>query len=112
MPIYEFRCAACDHLAELLLGLNDPAPQFCPSCGAEGTMRKAFAPPAIHFKGSGWAKKERRSASASPSSTKAASKAEDGDGSSSSAPSDAKKDGDKAASSASKDTGSSGSSAD
>ena len=26
-------------------------------------MRKAFAPPAIHFKGTGWAKKERASAS-------------------------------------------------
>jgi predicted nucleic acid-binding Zn ribbon protein len=26
-------------------------------------MRKAFAAPAVHFKGSGWAKKERRSGS-------------------------------------------------
>ena len=110
MPIYEFRCAACDHLAELLLGLNDPAPQFCPSCGAEGTMRKAFAPPAIHFKGSGWAKKERRSASAS-SSSKSGSKSDDADGSASSGSSSAKKDGEKAASTSS-DSSSSGSAAD
>jgi hypothetical protein len=27
-------------------------------------VKKAFAPPAIHFKGSGWAKKERRAATA------------------------------------------------
>ena len=110
MPIYEFRCAACDHLAELLLGLNDPAPQFCPSCGAEGTMRKAFAPPAIHFKGSGWAKKERRSAS-SASSAKSGSKSEDADGSSTGGSTAAKKDGEKAAS-ASTDSGSGGSAAD
>ena len=65
MPIYEYRCSACDHLAELLLGLNDPPPQFCLSCGAEGTMRKSFAAPAILFKGSGWAKVDRRSTSTS-----------------------------------------------
>jgi putative FmdB family regulatory protein len=70
MPIYEYRCSACDHLSELLLGINDPAPQFCPSCGAEGTMRKAFAAPTIHFKGSGWAKKDRSTAARSKSSAK------------------------------------------
>jgi hypothetical protein len=37
-------------------------------------MRKAFAPPAIHFKGTGWAKKERASASR----TKAAAASESG----------------------------------
>jgi predicted nucleic acid-binding Zn ribbon protein len=39
--------------------LHAEGPKFCPSCGAEDSMRKAFAPPAIHFKGSGWAKKDR-----------------------------------------------------
>ena len=34
---------------------------FCPSCGREGTMRKQFVAPTIHFKGSGWAKKDRGS---------------------------------------------------
>ena len=59
MPIYEYLCTACDHRADILHGINDPGPQFCPSCGREGTMRKQFAPPTIHFKGSGWAKKDR-----------------------------------------------------
>ena len=76
MPIYEYACSACDHRVDILLGLNDPGPHFCPSCGEEGTMRKLFAPPTIHFKGSGWAKKDRGAASASRSS---ASKA-DGSG--------------------------------
>ena len=47
---------------------NDPdrleIKKFCPNCGREGTMRKAFATPAVHFKGSGWAKKDRSATSA------------------------------------------------
>jgi putative FmdB family regulatory protein len=59
MPIYEYACTACDHRTDILHGLNAPGPQFCPSCGKDGTMRKLFAPPTIHYKGSGWAKKDR-----------------------------------------------------
>ena len=62
MPVYDYLCTACDHRADILHGINDPGPFFCPSCGSEGTMRKQFAAPAIHFKGSGWAKKDRGSA--------------------------------------------------
>lgn len=83
MPIYEYRCSACGHLTDIVHGVNDPGPHFCPECGAEGTMRKTFAAPAIHFKGSGWAKKERRS---SPAAKGGASKPEASD-----APSDAAK---------------------
>jgi putative FmdB family regulatory protein len=59
MPVYDYLCTACDHRADIIHGINDPAPNFCPSCGAEGTMRKQFSAPSIHFKGSGWAKKDR-----------------------------------------------------
>jgi putative FmdB family regulatory protein len=59
MPIYEYRCTTCEHRTDIVHGINDPGPAFCPSCGAEGTLRKLFAPPAIHYKGSGWAKKDR-----------------------------------------------------
>ena len=59
MPIYEYVCTACDHRFDIFHGINDPGPPFCPSCGAEGTVRKLFAPPAIHYKGTGWAKKDR-----------------------------------------------------
>src|SRR5262245_44376952 len=75
MPIYEYVCTACDHRADILHGINDPGPHFCPSCGREGTMKKLFAPPAIHYKGSGWAKKDR---SATSRGAKPASKT-DGD---------------------------------
>jgi len=69
MPIYEYACTACDHRADILHGINDPGPNFCPSCGREGTMKKQFALPAIHYKGSGWAKKDRSATSRSARST-------------------------------------------
>ena len=84
MPIYEYLCTACQHRADILHGINDPGPQFCPSCGAEGTMRKQFAPPTIHFKGSGWAKKDRGAASSTKAAAAAGKSGESGDGSSSS----------------------------
>jgi putative FmdB family regulatory protein len=65
MPIYEYLCRACSHRTEILHGINDPGPQFCPACGAEGKLRKAISAPSIVFKGSGWAKKDRRPAPAS-----------------------------------------------
>lgn len=77
MPIYDYGCSACGHLIEVVHGIHDHGPRFCPECGAEGTMAKAFAPPTFHFKGSGWAKKDRSAAS------KPASKAK-GEGTSSS----------------------------
>src|SRR5215831_11379634 len=73
MPIYEYVCTACHHRSDILHGINDPGPNFCPSCGREGTMRKQFAPPAIHYKGSGWAKKDRGSSSSTRASSKSSS---------------------------------------
>jgi putative FmdB family regulatory protein len=63
VPIYDYLCSSCREVAEVIHGIDAPGPRFCPACGAEGTLRKAFAPPTVHFKGSGWAKKDRSSAS-------------------------------------------------
>jgi putative FmdB family regulatory protein len=71
MPIYEYVCTSCDHRTDILQGINDPGPNFCPSCGMEGTMRKQFAPPAIHYKGSGWAKKDRGGSSSGTKASRA-----------------------------------------
>jgi putative FmdB family regulatory protein len=84
VPIYDYVCSACGHRTEILHGVHDAGPNFCPECGAEGTMRKAIAAPTFHFKGSGWAKKDR----AAGSRTKAAAKA-DGDSSGSDKPASA-----------------------
>jgi putative FmdB family regulatory protein len=71
MPIYDYACSACGHVTEVVHGINDHGPKFCPECGAEGTMTKNFTTPAIHFKGTGWAKKDRGS------SARTAAKAKD-----------------------------------
>jgi putative FmdB family regulatory protein len=82
VPIYDYICTACAHRMEVVHGILGHGPDACPVCGAG--MRKALVMPAIHFKGSGWAKKDRGTAS----STKAAAKAAaSGDEASSTAPS-------------------------
>jgi putative FmdB family regulatory protein len=114
VPIYDYVCSNCGHLTEVVHGIHDSGPKFCPNCGAEGTMTKAFAPPAIHFKGSGWAKKDRASSSSSRSSSskkddsaKAGSSSESGSGSNSSS-SPASGDGGSSSGSGSASTASSG----
>src|SRR4051812_42866320 len=79
MPIYDYVCSNCKHRVEVIHGINVAGPQVCPSCGHEGTMRRAFSTPAVHFKGSGWAKKDRSSASATRTRASASSSAGSGD---------------------------------
>ena len=74
MPIYDYVCSNCGKLTEVVHGINEAGPKFCPECGAEGTMTKAFAAPAVHFKGSGWAKKDRSSSTAGSSRSSSSSK--------------------------------------
>jgi putative FmdB family regulatory protein len=60
MPVYDYRCADCGREVEVSHGIHAAGPSTCESCG--GPMRKALSAPAIHFKGSGWAKKDARAA--------------------------------------------------
>jgi putative FmdB family regulatory protein len=91
MPIYDYLCSNCGQKTEVIHGIDAPGPRYCPVCGAEGTLRKTFATPAVHFKGSGWAKKDRSSSSGartksttpSPSSTEGGDAATKGAGGSS-----------------------------
>ena len=59
MPIYDYSCDACGHRWEAFHGLNESGPHQCPVCGS-GPVKRVFAPPTIVFKGSGWAKTDRR----------------------------------------------------
>ena len=67
MPLYDYRCAACGREVEVMHGIHDQGPGACAACG--GTMHKVLSPPAIHFKGSGWAKKDAASKAKPKAST-------------------------------------------
>lgn len=56
MPLYDYICEN-GHIVEVMHGVNASGPATCERCGAE--MRKLLSTPAIVFKGSGWAKKDR-----------------------------------------------------
>lgn len=66
MPRYDYDCAACGRRFEVVHGVYADGPTVCPLCG-RGPVRKAISAAAVHFKGSGWAKKERRAPSTSGS---------------------------------------------
>lgn len=60
MPVYDYVCSVCGHRFEVFRGRNEAGPGQCPLC--RGPVIRAFAPPTIVFRGSGWAKKDRRAA--------------------------------------------------
>jgi putative FmdB family regulatory protein len=57
MPTYDYVCSGCGHRMEVAHPIHGHGPSACPKCG--GPMKKAFTPLAVHFKGTGWARKER-----------------------------------------------------
>ena len=68
MPIYEYGCTSCGRRVEVLHAVMASGPTTCEVCG--GRMRKLMSAPAIVFKGSGWAKKDARTAARSGSDAK------------------------------------------
>lgn len=71
MPVYEYRCRACDHQFEIQQSFSDDALTVCPQC--EGELRKVFAPVGITFKGSGFYKNDSRSGSSGSSGSSSSS---------------------------------------
>ena len=53
MPLYEYRCEACQHAFEVIQKFSDGPISVCPACG-QGPVEKLFSSPAIQFKGTGW----------------------------------------------------------
>ncbi|MES9990704.1 MAG: zinc ribbon domain-containing protein [Candidatus Thiodiazotropha sp.] len=53
MPIYEYRCEACDHELEAIQKMSDPALSECPECKRE-SLKKVISAAAFRLKGSGW----------------------------------------------------------
>ncbi len=73
MPLYDYDCATCGRRFEVIHGVHADPPAACPLCGG-GPVKKAITAASVHYRGTGWAKKERRAAI----KTGAPSKSEDG----------------------------------
>jgi putative FmdB family regulatory protein len=54
MPIYEYACSKCGKLNEVLQKVNDPTPERCDGCGANGTLRKVVSRSSFVLRGGGW----------------------------------------------------------
>ena len=69
MPLYDYDCAACGRRFEVIHGVHGDPPSACPLCG-DGPVKKAITAASVHYRGTGWAKKERRAAIKSGASSK------------------------------------------
>ena len=63
MPFYDYHCTRCDTTVELLHGIDDELKRTHEGCG--GALERQFSATSVHFKGSGWAKLERRESTGS-----------------------------------------------
>lgn len=52
MPIYEYRCSACQHQFDLFQKITDEPVKTCPECG--GPVTKLVSTTSFILKGSGW----------------------------------------------------------
>jgi putative FmdB family regulatory protein len=69
VPLYDYDCAACGRRFEVIHGVHGDPPAKCPLCGG-GPVKKAITAASVHYRGTGWAKKERRAAIKSSSSSR------------------------------------------
>jgi len=53
MPIYEYRCAECEHEMEKLQKISDAPLTDCPACG-KSALQKLVSAAGFRLKGSGW----------------------------------------------------------
>ena len=52
MPLYEYKCTACNKHTEKIQKFSDPEITACPHCG--GKLERVLSAPAVSFKGGGW----------------------------------------------------------
>jgi putative FmdB family regulatory protein len=53
MPIYEYACAKCGELTEVLAKVDDAPPAKCPHCGAK-KLSRVVSRSSFQLKGGGW----------------------------------------------------------
>ena len=52
MPLYPYRCTACEHRFEKIQSFSAPPLKKCPKCG--GALERPLTAPGLQFKGSGF----------------------------------------------------------
>ncbi len=52
MPLYEYQCAACGKIEEVIQKFSDPPLTACRHCS--GTLNKLISQSSFHLKGTGW----------------------------------------------------------
>lgn len=72
MPLYEYQCAACKKVHEIMQKFSDSPMETCPECG--GAVSKLISMSSFALKGTGWYTTDykRKSSGAAPSSESAA----------------------------------------
>jgi putative FmdB family regulatory protein len=53
MPMYDYRCEACQHELEAIQKISDAPLVDCPACG-KPALSKLLSAPAFRLKGGGW----------------------------------------------------------
>lgn len=53
MPIYAYKCSACNHEQDVLQKMSDPVLTVCPEC-KQNTYEKQVTAAGFQLKGSGW----------------------------------------------------------
>jgi len=69
MPIYEYRCTACEHKLEALQKFSDAPLLTCPTCGKDA-LTKLVSAAGFQLKGSGWYQTDFRGGGSKPAETK------------------------------------------
>jgi putative FmdB family regulatory protein len=69
VPLYDYDCAACGRRFEVIHGVHADPPAACPLCGG-GPVKKAITAASVHYRGTGWAKKDHRAAIRAGASSK------------------------------------------
>ena len=97
MPIYEYRCTACQHKLESLQKFSDAPLVVCPQCGRDA-LTKLVSAAGFHLKGSGWYQTDFKNSGSKPAAKPeaAAPDAKTGDSKATDATPAAKSDGAKA----------------
>ncbi|MGX5173315.1 FmdB family zinc ribbon protein [Aliikangiella sp. IMCC44653] len=72
MPIYEYKCNACDHRMEKLQKMSDDPLKDCPECN-EPSLSKLVSAAGFRLTGTGWYETDFKGKKPTPSESTASS---------------------------------------